>query len=61
MAENGETKVKNIRKQIGMKSELFSVYRDRLKRKGILDTRKYGEVSFILPRFVEFIKMQTIE
>lgn len=61
MAESGETKVKNIRKQLGMKSELFSVYRDRLKRKGILDTRKYGEVSFILPRFAEFIKMQTIE
>ena len=61
MAENGETKVKNIRKQIGMKSELFSVYRDRLKRKGILNTAKYGEVSFILPRFAEFIKMQTIE
>ena len=61
MAESGETKVKNIRKQIGMKSELFSVYRDRLKRKGILNTGKYGEVSFILPRFAEFVKMQAIE
>ncbi len=39
-----------------MKSELFSVYRDRLKRKGILDTSKYGEVSFALPRFAEFVQ-----
>lgn len=58
MAESGESKVKNIRDRIGMKSELFSVYRDRLKRKGILDTSKYGEVSFILPRFAEFVTMQ---
>lgn len=61
MAESEETKVKNIRKQIGMKSELFSVYRDRLKRKGVLYTGKYGEVSFILPRFAEFVKMQMLQ
>lgn len=55
MAVSGETRVKNIRDHIGMKSELFSVYRERLKRKGILDTRNYGEVSFVLPRFAEFV------
>lgn len=55
MSVSGETKVKNIRNSIGMKSELFSVYRERLKRKGILDTSKYGEVSFALPRFAEFV------
>ena len=55
MAQSGETKVKNVREKAGMNSELFSVYRDRLKRKGILDTRTYGEVSFALPRFSEFI------
>lgn len=38
-----------------MKPEQFSVYRDRLKRKGVLDTSKYGEVSFVLPRFAEFV------
>lgn len=38
MAVSRETKVKNIRANMGMKSELFSVYRERLKRKGILDT-----------------------
>lgn len=61
MSISGETKVKNIRENIGMKSELFSVYRDRLKRKGVLDTSKYGEVSFILPRFAEFVLTRMIE
>ena len=60
MADSGETKVKNIREKTGMKSELFSVYRERLKRKCVLDTSKFGEVSFILPRFAEFVKMQMI-
>ncbi len=55
MSQSGETKVKNIREKAGMNSELFSVYRDRLKRKGILDTGTYGEVSFALPRFAEFV------
>lgn len=61
MSMSGETKVKNIRESIGMKSELFSVYRDRLKRKGVLDTSKYGKVSFILPRFAEFVLIRMIE
>ena len=60
MAESGETRVKNIREQMGMKPGLFSVYRDRLKRKGVLDTGKYGEVSFALPRFAEYVLMQMI-
>lgn len=60
MAVNGETKVKKIRDGVGLKSEQFAVYRDRLKRKGIFDTGKYGEVSFALPRFAEFIKMRMI-
>lgn len=58
MAVSGETKVKTIRENMRIESGLFSVYRDRLKRKGVLDTRKYGEVSFILPRFGEFVMMQ---
>ena len=60
MSVSGETKVKNIRDKIEMKSELFSVYRDRLKRKGVIDTSKYGEVSFILPRFAEFVQTRIL-
>ena len=40
--------------------EKFSVYRDRLKRKGVIDTSKYGEVSFILPRFAEFAQTRIL-
>lgn len=60
MSVSGETRVKRIREKLDMKSELFSVYRERLKRKGVLDTSKYGEVSFILPRFAEFVLARMI-
>lgn len=56
MAISGETRVKNIRESIGMTSSQFSIYRERLKNKGILDTKTYGMVTFALPRFAEFIQ-----
>ena len=56
MSQSDETKVKIIREKINMTSAQFSPYRDRLKNKGIIDTRTYGEVSFALPRFAEFIQ-----
>lgn len=59
MSQSGETKIKNIREQMGMTSGQFSIYRERLKNKGILDVRTYGEVSFSLPRFAEFIQEKT--
>ena len=37
-------------------TELFSVYRDRLKRKGVIDTRQYGKIAMALPRFEEYVK-----
>ena len=58
LAESGEIKVKDLREQLEMSSEQFSVYRERLKRKGVIDTRKYGKISMALPRFEEFIKMR---
>ena len=54
LAESGEIKVKDLREQL----EQFSVYRERLKRKGVIDTRKYGKISMALPRFEDFIKMR---
>ncbi len=38
-----------------MNSGLFSVYRERLLRKGVIDTSDYGYISIALPRFAEFI------
>ena len=53
---SGEEKVKEIREKLDMNSGLFSVYRDRLKRKGVIDTSEYGKITLTLPRFEEFVK-----
>ena len=60
VATSGECRIKTIREQLNMKSELFSVYRERLKRKGVIDTREYGKIYMALPRFAEFVKMQLL-
>lgn len=60
LAVSGEIKVKNLREKLGLASEQFSVYRERLKRKGVIDMRQYGMVSMALPRFEEFIKMRML-
>ena len=52
--------MKNIRELLGMKAELFSVYRDRLKRKGVVSTEQYGHLTLVLPRFDEFVKTRLI-
>ncbi len=55
MAEGEEyAKVQTIRETLGMSSGLFSTYRDKMIRKGLVDTRKYGYLSLILPRFKEY-------
>lgn len=58
LAGNGGCKVKELRDRLEMRSELFSVYRERLKRKGVIDTAEYGKIALALPRFDEFVKMQ---
>lgn len=49
-------KVKDIRNHLGMDSNKFTVYRSRIKNQGIIDTSSYGELSFSLPRFAEFVR-----
>lgn len=56
ISESGYQSVKDIREKLDMKPELFSVYRDRLKRKGVIDTRQYGKIAMALPRFEEYVK-----
>ena len=58
LAKSGVCKVKELRERLEMKSELFSVYRDRLKRKGVIDTSEYGNLALALPRFAEFAEMR---
>lgn len=57
MAESREEDVTSIRKALDMSTEKFSVYRDRLKKKGIINTPRYGSIAICLPRFDHFIKI----
>lgn len=45
------TKVGDICKKIGMTSSVFSRYRDRLMKRGIISSAQHGYVSLALPRF----------
>ena len=60
MSLSGETQVKTLRERLNMKSELFCVYRERLKRKGVILSKEYGKVTLALPRFDEFVKIQQL-
>lgn len=52
MAESSQ--VKAVREKISMSSSEFSVYRQRLAEKGLINVKEYGNVTFKLPRFGEF-------
>ncbi|MCQ2743002.1 MAG: hypothetical protein MJ239_06930 [Bacilli bacterium] len=45
-----------ILKEMGEKSMLYSVYRDRLIKRGLLVSPKYGSLEVALPYFSEYIK-----
>lgn len=53
-----DSKVKSIREKMDISSEKFSVYRQRLLKKGIVRSIQYGYLSFTLPRFKEFVLEQ---
>ena len=48
-------KVSEIMKAVNMDKKSFSQYRDKLIKKGIISSNRWGEVAFALPRFKEFI------
>ena len=59
LSQMGEhIRIKDLRAKLKMDSSLFSVYRERLLRKGVIDTSDYGYVSIALPRFGDFIMNQ---
>ena len=58
IAKTKDGKVADVRSITGFKSNLFEIYRKRLKGKGLIDTSVYGYVSFTLPRFTEYVKIQ---
>lgn len=55
--EGASAKNAAIRNVIAMSSEEMSVYRERLKRKGIINDPGYGQLSFRLPRFAKIIRL----
>lgn len=57
LADRDKVKVADIREELGDSPNAFGVYRDRLKKKGIIDTSTYGSVSLKLPRFGRIISM----
>lgn len=54
--DESPTKVADIRSSLTLSSGKFSVYRDRLSKRGILDISNYGYISLKLPRFREVIR-----
>lgn len=52
---SGNTTIKDIREAVHISSSDMSSYRNRLDKKGIVDTTTRGKLSFTLPRFGEII------
>jgi len=60
IAKAKTSKNKDIREQIGMDSNTFTVYRERLAKKGLIDTKEYGNIKLTLPRFKEFSRRKML-
>ena len=45
-----------VLERTGFSKEKFSVYRDRLGKKGIINIKTRGQISFELPRFYEYLR-----
>ena len=56
IAINNLVEVKKIKDALNIKPNEFSVYRDRLLKKGILDGSRRGILSFALPFFDEYVR-----
>ncbi len=59
IAINGIKDVKTLRDKFNSKSNEFSIYRDRLIKKGILDGSRRGYLDFTLPLFEDYIAEHT--
>lgn len=61
IADAENHKVETIRKAAGIASNTFSVYRDRLMKKGLTVSPEYGYLEYSLPKFGEFVRRKTLE
>lgn len=56
MLHSENHKVSTMWKTLQMSSSAFSIYRNRLIKKGILNGDVYGYLAFALPQFEEFLR-----
>ena len=56
ISESESGRVKEVREIAHMKGNEFTPYRERLIRKGIIQSEQYGYISFTLPFFDVFVK-----
>ena len=56
ISELNTGRVKDIREKLDMKTNEFSMYRDRLIKKGIINGDEHGYVRLTLPFFADYAK-----
>ena len=55
IAKTESGKIKEIRDKLSLKTNEFNPYRDRLKKRSIIDCEEHGYVFFSLPEFGEYV------
>lgn len=61
ISKSNSGSVKDVRGIVSMDNNKFNQYRLRLKKRGLIDVAQYGAIRFALPRFKEFLEIQTFE
>jgi len=61
MSEQDLTDVSKIKEHLDMKPNEFSVYRDRLIKKGLLISKIRGKIEFALPFWGDYIREHSLE
>lgn len=56
IANSEDGRIKDIREKLGLTTNEFNPYRDRLIKKEIVTGDDYGYVTFVLPLFDEYVK-----
>ena len=58
---HAECRIKDLREELHYSSSLMSGCRDRLKKKGLVNTDHYGYLSFTLPRFDRYVEVYHLD
>ena len=56
IGDDGAISVSELCSRTGLNIKTISVYRDRLIKKGVLFSPRYGALEFALPRFWQFVR-----